>query len=150
MRVRTSGAWKEVSSGRVRVAGAWKNLVRVRAYIGGAWKDVASFTQPYTALTVTPETIDRLGEVGTTVTTQSATGTPTGGRSPFTYAWTRVSGDTGFTIVSPTSATTTFRRFVNDEVTYTAVFRCTATDADGVSQNDTVTVEIQGFVLSPG
>lgn len=147
MRVRTSGAWKEVSGGRVRVAGAWKNLARIRAYVGGAWKDVATFTQPFTALTVAPASISRLGEVGTTVTTQAAVATPTGGRAPFNYSWARLSGDTGFTITSASSASTTFQRFVAAETTYSAVFRCTCTDADSVVRADDVSVEVQGFEL---
>lgn len=150
MRARIDGAWREVTSGRVRIAGTWKNIATVRVYVGGAWKDAESFFAPFTALTVSPETIERFAEVGTTLTTQAATATPTGGTPPYTYAWSRVSGDTSISITSPTSASTTFSRFVAAETTYSAVFQCVATDALGVSQTDTVTVSITGFTLSEG
>lgn len=146
MRVRTGGEWKEVPGGRVRVGGAWKNLVGIRAYISGAWKDVASFVQPMT-FSVAPDSIVRSQEIPGTATTQSAVGTPTGGRAPFTYAWTRLSGDASITITSPTSSSTTFRRFVDAEQTYVATFRCTCTDADGTALTDDVSVSITGFDL---
>ena len=142
MRVRTSGAWKEVSGGRVRVAGAWKNLTRVRAYVGGAWKDVASFTQPLTALTITPSSISRTATEGETFTTQNATAAPTGGRAPFSYSCVRLSGDTEITVLSPSSATSAFYLPTPDVGTYQTVFRWTCTDADGGTAQANITVTI--------
>ena len=122
----------------------------MRVYVGGAWKDAESFFAPFTALNIAPDPIARTGEVGTTRQTVAAVATPTGGTPTFTYAWTRVSGDTGFTINSPSSASTTFSRFVADEVTYSAVFQCAATDALGVTRTDTVSVSITGVAFSGG
>ena len=150
MRVRADGAWREVSTGRVRVGGAWKDLASVRVYVGGAWKESKSFFAPFSALTIAPDPINRFGDVGTTLTTQSATATPTGGTIPITYAWTRVSGDTGFTITSASSASTTFSRFLAAETTYSAVFQCTATDALGVVRSDTVSVSVTGTMIAEG
>ena len=144
MRFRTEGAWREVTTGRVRVGGAWKTLVRARAYIGGAWKDIATFTLP---LTVTPSpssaVANRIG--AGTATTSAVTATPSGGLSPFTYAWARISG-TGGTINSATSATTTFSRVMGEDEVATNVFRCTVSDSLGGTATADVTVD---FISTP-
>jgi hypothetical protein len=64
--------------------------------------------------------------------TNSVTITPSGGVSPYTYAWSMVSGDSAINIDSPTSATTSFSALVsalnNDR---TGIFKCRITDHDG-------------------
>jgi hypothetical protein len=64
------------------------------------------------------------GASGNNRTTSSvtATGTPSGG----TFAWSYVSGD-NFTIVSPTSATTTFRTNLASGASLSGVYRVTYT-----------------------
>ena len=129
MRVRVSGDWKEITSGRVYIGGAWKNLVRIRAYIGGAWKEVATFVQPLTA-SVSPA-VTAANRIGAgTATTSPVTITPSGGIGPYTYSCVRVTG-TGGTVTSPSSATTTFRRLMGNGEVATNVFRWTVTDAMG-------------------
>lgn len=61
------------------------------------------------------------------LTTNSVTITASGGTSPYTYLWTKVSGDT-VTINSPTSNTTSFSATVNDGETKNAIYKCTITD----------------------
>jgi hypothetical protein len=62
-----------------------------------------------------------------TATTNSVTVSVTGGVGGFTYAWTYVSGDT-FTVLSPSAATTQFRRSTANGV-FNGVYRCTVTDS---------------------
>jgi hypothetical protein len=61
------------------------------------------------------------------VTTAIVTVTASGGTSPYTYAWTKVSGDT-FTVTAPTGAATAFQITVAVAETKSAVYRCTVTD----------------------
>jgi hypothetical protein len=61
------------------------------------------------------------------ITSPSTTVTPTGGTSAYTYAWTKVSGDS-MTVNSPTSATTTFTA-TGVTSTKSAIYRCTVTDS---------------------
>lgn len=70
--------------------------------------------------------------------------TPSGGSgSGYTYSWQYVSGDTGITVVSPTSNSTRWSRTMpNQDATYSAVWRCLVTDSAGntaYSGNVTVT-----------
>ena len=139
MKARIDGAWRDITGGRVRINDTWRRLVSAQAFIGGAWREVASFIQPMT-FAVTPETITRSGQVGTTRATAAVTGTPTGGRTPYTYAWTRLSGDPAITITNPSAAVTTFQRFLGSEGTFSAVFQCACTDTNGTTLTDTVTV----------
>ena len=80
---------------------------------------------------------------GTPLTTASTTVTPTGGTSPYTYAWTRLSGSTSITANSASAATTTFTgASLASGTTYTAVFRCTVTDNVAATKTVDVNVEI--------
>ena len=63
--------------------------------------------------------------------TASVTITASGGSSPYTYAWTKVTGDT-FTVTSPTAASTTFSTSADNQTDgEQAIYRCTVTDDDG-------------------
>ncbi|MBL7743379.1 MAG: heparin lyase I family protein [Chitinophagaceae bacterium] len=59
------------------------------------------------------------------------------------YAWTRVSGPTTFTLGTPNAATTTLANLV--EGTY--VFRLTVTDNNGAAANDDVTVTVNPAIV---
>ncbi len=64
------------------------------------------------------------------VNTTPATVMPEGGTAPYTFSWAKTSGDASWSILSPTAATTQFRRTdvaPGDEET--AEFECTVTDA---------------------
>jgi hypothetical protein len=63
--------------------------------------------------------------------TASVTITASGGVSPYSYAWTKVTGDT-FTVTSASSASTTFSTSANNQSEgEQAIYRCTVTDDDG-------------------
>jgi YD repeat-containing protein len=63
-------------------------------------------------------------------------GTGTG----FTYSWQYVSGDTQISANNPTSSSTDFSRSMPDINTYTAIWRCVATDSNGNSGQSNLTV----------
>lgn len=80
-----------------------------------------------------------------TVTSGNATASVTGGVGPFTYAWTWDDNIDSITALSPTSATTQFRKTgaVSGE-SYYGTARCTVTDTGNgsVTADDTVSVEL--------
>lgn len=78
-----------------------------------------------------------------------ATATESGGTGPYTYAWTFVSGD-AMTIGAPTSNATTFSK-TNDVAgnpVFNAVFKCTVTDNNSNTAEDTVDVQLRFIDLS--
>ena len=72
------------------------------------------------------------------------TATATGGSTPYTYAWTRVSGSS-YTINSPTSAATTFTTTLAPSGYKTGVYRCTVTDSLGAIAMADATIEFEAF-----
>src|SRR5690606_16258462 len=77
-------------------------------------------------------------------TTLSGSGNDTDG-SIASYAWTRVSGPTTYTLGSPNSATTALTNLVQG----TYVFRLTVTDNNGATGTDNVTVTVNGAATQP-
>lgn len=65
--------------------------------------------------------------------------TASGGRTPYTYLWTRVSGDS-FSITTPTAATTTFSTFLSDGEYRQGVYQCAVTDFLGTVTTVSVTI----------
>jgi hypothetical protein len=80
------------------------------------------------------------------VTAENATCTVTGGASPIAYLWVRVSGDTQITPSVEDSSFTSFgATFPIDGASFTTVFRCDVTDANGLTaSSNTVTVTMTG------
>lgn len=84
-----------------------------------------------------------------TATSAAATATPTGGTSPYTHAWTRVSGSTDITADSASAASTAFSvTGMTDGATKSAIFRDTVTD--NVSATATADVSIEFTRDDPG
>lgn len=81
------------------------------------------------SLTTTKSPNSAFGSGQNTITTNSITVTASGGIGPYTYAWTKVSGDT-FTIGSPSSASTNFSAQPGPYNEMSAVYKCTVTDAN--------------------
>jgi len=82
-----------------------------------------------------------------TVTTSAASITAVGGTPTYSYAWTKLSGDT-ITATSPSASSTTFSgaTMVSGE-TRNAIFRCTVTDS--ASPEATYTVDVAVSVSRP-
>lgn len=70
-----------------------------------------------------------LGPVIQTVGTNSVTATPSGGTGPYTYLWTRVSGDSALVCGNATVATTGWSANLGRNTFVSAVWRCTVTDS---------------------
>jgi hypothetical protein len=62
------------------------------------------------------------------VTSATVTVTATGGTGPYTYAWSKIAGDT-ITATAPTSNATAFSGTVGGGETITATFQCVITDS---------------------
>jgi hypothetical protein len=71
---------------------------------------------------------DRTGP-GSLVSSPATVVVASGGTPGYTYAWSRVSGDSTIACTSPTSASTTFSRSSAIAHTYTAVWKCVVTDS---------------------
>ena len=138
--VRVGGAWKEITGGSIRVSGSWRRLRAIKVYSGAAWRTVATFADAL-SLSASPSTATRTG-FNATVSAGPVIATPTGGASPFTYAWVKQSGG-NITAASPASSQTVFRgtTMAIDE-TRAAVFRCTCTDAFGSTATADVSVTV--------
>lgn len=103
----------------------------------------ASATTPL-SVTAAPATVNKIVTTPGGTTSSKTTATASGGSGTKTYLWTRVSGDTGISIVSSTSATTAFSATVNvTNPMFDAVFKCTVTDASGSADSNTVAVHIE-------
>ena len=78
------------------------------------------------------------------VQTAEITATASGGNGgPYTYAWTRISGDTEITAQSSSSATTRFQATVGTSSNFNADFTCTASDGTRSGESGTCNVTIQ-------
>lgn len=92
-------------------------------------------------VSASPTSVTKTG-LTSTLTTATVTATASGGTAGYTYAWTKVSGDS-ITATSASSAATTFQATgLASPESRTAVFRCTATDAGSLTATVDVTVTI--------
>ena len=123
--VRVGGAWKAVSTGWVRVAGAWK-----RFYI--------RYIEPTVSLSPTIALGFGTGASAATVTSGTVTSTVEDGEAPFSYQWTRASGDNTITPTDPTAPDTTFSSSLATNQNKNATFELTVTDA----MNNTATAQV--------
>lgn len=87
-----------------------------------------TITRAAMAVTLNPTALDHTGQTST-ITTDTVTGTASGGTGPYSYQWTKISGD-NITANSPNSAGTTFTAANMSKLTIRqTTFRCTATDS---------------------
>lgn len=119
----TSGGNKTIAAITVGTASGNKSVQT--GYVGTASGNKVFFS----AMTVVaaPDPVTGSG-IAINITTNAATATPTGGIGPYTYLWTKVSGD-AISINSATSATTTFTGSgMASPEERDAIFICTVTD----------------------
>lgn len=143
--------WKVVATPSVKIGGAWKTVTYIGVKVGGQWKTAyGSTTPPPPALDVNMQnaTVSGSRSNAGSVTSSAAVAVASGGTSPYTYAWTKVSGDT-FTVTSPTAASTTFSTSLTNGQTKSGVYRCTATDAASATAYDDVTVNTVSTYVPP-
>lgn len=78
-----------------------------------------------------------------TLATGSVVATPSGGTSPYTYAWTYVSGDSSIAVNDSGAQSVTFSRTGTAGNCYSSVWQCVVTDADSSTANaGTVTITL--------
>lgn len=142
LKVVVNGVQKDAEEMEVTAGNAQKRVVRVEAWNGSAWKLAQSFAPPI-SLNVSPSSV--FGENNSSgvvlITSSTATATPTGGTAPYTYSWAKVSGDT-MTVTASTSASTAFRLGVGPGDTKSATYRCTVTDKNGLTAQDSVSITL--------
>lgn len=124
MTIGTSGGNKLVGAMTVGTSGG--NKAVLLGVIGTAGGN-KTFYQSLTA-SASPTLVNGFSPVTPTVTTAATTATPVGGVGPYTYLWSFVSGDAAVTIVSPTSASTTFQKVMAPTTSTVAFFQCAVTD----------------------
>lgn len=85
-------------------------------------------------ITVDPDAVSgiRSSSSTTAITSRETTVTVTGGVAPYSYLWSQVSGDT-MTILNSTTPTASFGANVDPGDRLSGVFKCSVTDAAGVS-----------------
>ena len=132
LKITVGTAEKDAAKGEVTVANAQKRMTRIEAWNGSAWSIVQSFAPPM-SLSVTPSVSGTSSSPsGGIITSAAAFASPVGGVGPFSYAWTKVSGDT-LTLTTPNNASTNFRASVGPNDNRFAIYRCTATDSLGTT-----------------
>lgn len=91
--------------------------------------------RPTLGATISPTLLSgfKLG-AGTVITSESGVVTVIGGAPPYTYLWTRVSGDTQVGPIAGTSSSTKFSAYMASPGTgYSAVYKCVVTDSAAVA-----------------
>lgn len=126
MKLFIGGSWKEVSSAQAYIGGAWRRVTRKMVYASGAWRTAVVFVPPMT-VSISPALVggyaNPLKPTYQSVTTETATATPSGGLGPYTYAWTM--GNT------PNFASTNFTATVPPDTEQSSTASVTVTDSLG-------------------
>lgn len=143
MSIHYLGAWHDETGRAIHVNGEWHSVASIAVHTGGAWHQPQTYAPPLSASA--PSEVDN--SVYTPNPTfanvsVSATITPSGGQSPYTYQWTKQSGDSRITIGSSTMATTSFNARLKQSQAY-ATYSWTVTDANGNKATGTTSVSLQ-------
>lgn len=135
---RLTRPWYEYMTGGVRYSqnvNTGVSQARAEAAAAQATASAASTTAQAVAtngftVTISVPVLYEFSENGGTQTTAGVTVTASGGTGPYTYAWTKTSGDT-LTLSGPSSNNTTFAGdpSLDDEGILIAEYKCTVTDA---------------------
>lgn len=90
---------------------------------------------------ITPDNLSLSDLPPGSATSNAATGNVTAGVGPFTFAWTRVSGDI-FTINTPTAIDTTFTTTGTSGTSKSGIYRLTVTDTGNGDLETTADVNV--------
>lgn len=138
IRVRDAGGVAPIGALRFRDASGIVNIATARIRDAAGLQTI--FSQSGAGFTVdVPASAYGGGASGAAIpiSTEEVIATIAGGRSPYSYVWSRVdTAPQGWTIISPASNTTRFRaNTVPPGVVQTATFRVAVTDANSVTVN---------------
>lgn len=138
------GTLRTITSMKVRDGTITRDVKTMKVLDGGTLRTVATFGPSMTASA--PSGVATVSYTNASMTSATVTCTPSGGVSPYTYAWTITSGSA--TINSPSTASTTFSKTVGgfDAPEY-ATARCTVTDSAG--NTATADVGLSFVLISP-
>jgi hypothetical protein len=106
---------------------------------------VLSTGKPALAASVLPVGLfaTRFG-AGSALTFDSAITTVVGGVPPYTYLWTRVSGNTEVGPINGTSAATQFSAYFYGVGSYSTVYKCVVTDSAAASvDSNNITISME-------
>lgn len=131
--IRNAGVLRPITSLKVKHLGVVRALKTLRVRHGGSLRTIANFV-PF-SVGVSPPFASSVAYSATPINMFSGpiTCAPNGGIAPFTYAWTKISGDTLQFVGSSTAPSVEFYQGVGPGFYYSAVYRCTVTDALGQS-----------------
>jgi len=130
------GTWTDIATAKRWNGTSWVDLTIAKRWDGASWVDIPLPGGGGGGLsaTVNPAAVEESifdnasAPLFRQMTTDPVTVTSTGGAGAGpTYQWTRISGNSAISAVSPTSATTTFTANVPRNSFYSATFRCTVT-----------------------
>lgn len=145
--LKVGGTWQTPASIWAKVSGSWQQVASAWIKVAGTWQQV------YTSLSASADKASVSGSgtgasaCGNPGSTDIVTVTPTGGTSPYTYAWARVgaAATSGpYQAAAPTANATNFNDVDNNvcqvDADPTELWRCTVTDDN--SQETTVDVNV--------
>lgn len=128
---------------------SWVDLTVAKRWDGASWVDFLGGGGSGLSVTISPGSAygflfdPEPAPLFATVTTNSVTATAAGGTGPYTYAWTKVSGDSALSANSPAAATTTFSANVAKNDERSGVWRVTATDSLAATATADITVRVE-------
>lgn len=130
-------AYQDIAAIKRWDGSSWVDLTVLKRWDGSAWVDITLPGGGGGSLSITisrdflqkadidPEPAPSFK----TLQTATVTVTAVGGTGPYTYAWSRVSGDSAILCTQPNLASTEFSATVAKNSDRTATWRCTVTDA---------------------
>jgi hypothetical protein len=139
------GTLQTIASMKVLDGGTLRTLrtVKVMDADGVTLRTVAVFATPLTGVQALPLIVEATG-AGSLVTSSIAMAVPTGGLSPFTYSWVRLTGTASAN--SPAAAVTTFTSAaLSPGQSSTSTFRVTVTDSIGADETTDISVILGRF-----
>lgn len=117
---------------------------------GNASRQIFSAFGGSTGVIVSPASVRGYGNSNSSIaiSTASTAVTVTGGASPYTYAWTQLTGFGTWAATNPTGAYSSFRRggVPQGGTEFISTWKCTVTDANGLSADSpVVTATVQNL-----